>query len=141
MPPRDAPRRGADSGDRTGGGLLDCQYQYNDGERFVFMDVETFEQFGIPLAAHEARGPWLKEGETYTIVMRGKHAVDIRIPYRMVFTVAESESYPIGEGSAGGTKPVTTETGLVIRVPRFIRCGDRILVNSESCEYIERVEG
>ena len=119
--------------------LVDCQYQYSDGESYMFMNNETFEQFGVTIAAHEDKGPYLKEGETYTLVMWENEPIDIKIPYKMVFTVVESENYVRGDTVSGATKPVTTETGLVVRVPLFIKQGEKILINTESNEYVERV--
>jgi elongation factor P len=121
--------------------LVDCQYQYNDGESYMFMNNESFEQFGVPVGAHEERGPYLKEGETYTLVMWESEPIDIKIPYKMIFTVVESENYIKGDTVSGATKPITTETGLVVRVPLFIKQGERILVNTESNDYVERVNG
>jgi elongation factor P len=119
--------------------LVDCQYQYSDGENYIFMDNGTFEQFGMPAKAHESRAPYLKEGETYALVMWDGAAIDIKIPYKMILTVVESENYVRGDTVSGATKPVTTETGLVVRVPLFIKQGERILVNTESNDYVERV--
>ncbi len=119
--------------------LSDCQYQYSDGENFVFMDNESFEQFLIPIATQKEKRVYLKEGETYTIVMWEGDPIDIKIPYKMVFTVVESENYVRGDTVSGATKPVTTETGLVVRVPLFIKQGEKILVNTESNDYVERV--
>ncbi len=119
--------------------LVDCQYQYSDGENFMFMNNENYEQFGIPIEAHEDKKPYLKEGETYTLVMWEGEPIDIKIPYKMVFTVMESENYIKGDTVSGATKPITTETGLVVRVPLFIKQGEKILVNTESNDYVERV--
>ena len=57
----------------------------------------------------------------------------------MIFVVAESENYVRGDTVSGATKPVVTETGLVVRVPLFIKQGERIMVNTETNEYQERV--
>lgn len=119
--------------------LVDCQYQYTDGENFIFMNNESFEQFGVPIATQEGKGPYLKDGETYTIVMWEGQPIDIKIPYKMVFTVVESENYVKGDTVSGATKPITTETGLVVRVPLFIKQGEKILVNTETNDYVERV--
>lgn len=119
--------------------LIDCQYQYSDGESFHFMNNETFEQFEVPRTTQEGREHYLKEGETYPIVMWESQPIDIKIPYKMVFTVAESENYIRGDTVSGATKPITTETGLVVRVPLFIKQGEKILVNTETNEYVERV--
>ena len=57
----------------------------------------------------------------------------------MDFEVEESENYVKGDTVSGATKPITTETGLVVRVPLFIKQGEKILVNTESNEYQERI--
>ncbi|MFA6366357.1 MAG: elongation factor P [Candidatus Hydrogenedentales bacterium] len=119
--------------------LEDCQYQYSDGENFMFMNNETFEQFGVSMEIQAEKKPYLKEGETYTLVMWEGEAIDIKIPYKMIFTVVESENYIKGDTVSGATKPIITETGLVVRVPLFIKQGERILVNTESNDYVERV--
>jgi elongation factor P len=119
--------------------MHDCQYQYNDGENYVFMNSESFEQYMIPMADHEASKFYLKEGEPYTILFFDGEAIDIKIPYKMVFTVVESENYVRGDTVSGATKPVVTDTGLTVRVPLFIKQGEKILVNTETNEYVERV--
>jgi len=119
--------------------LVDCQYQYSDGENFMFMNNETFDQFGVSMEVQSEKKPYLKEGETYTLIMFNGEAIDIKIPYKMIFIVTESENYVKGDTVSGATKPITTETGLVVRVPLFIKQGERILVNTESNDYVERV--
>jgi elongation factor P len=119
--------------------LIDCQYQYNDGENYVFMNNESFEQYLIPVSSHEESKFYLKEGETNSILFYEGEAIDIKIPYKMVFTVAESENYIKGDTVSGATKPVVTETGLTVRVPLFIKQGEKILVNTETNDYVERV--
>jgi elongation factor P len=57
----------------------------------------------------------------------------------VVLTVTEAREGLKGDTVSGATKPVTVETGLVVKVPLFIKEGDKILVNSESREYVERV--
>jgi elongation factor P len=121
--------------------LQDCQYQYEDGENYMFMNGHSLEQFAVHVGVHEERGPYLREGETYSIVMWKGEAVDIRIEARMVFTVALCEERMRSDAIAGGTKSVTTETGLVVRVPLFISQGERIVVDTASNEYIGRFDG
>ena len=57
----------------------------------------------------------------------------------MVFVVEQSENYIKGDTVSGATKPIVTETGLTVRVPLFIKQGEKILVNTETNEYQERV--
>jgi elongation factor P len=116
-----------------------CQYQYSDQDNYHFMDNESYEQYEVSIADHEDKKYYLKEGEAYDLTIWEGKVIDIKIPYKVVFTVAESENYVKGDTVSGATKPVTTETGLVVRVPLFIKQGEKILVNTETNEYVERV--
>jgi elongation factor P len=116
-----------------------CQYQYADQDNFHFMDNESYEQFEVPIAEHEEQKYYLKEGDVYELTVWEGRVIDIKIPYKVVFTVAESENYVKGDTVSGATKPVTTEIGLTVRVPLIIKKGEKILVNPETTEYVERV--
>jgi len=116
-----------------------CQFQYADQDNYHFMDNETFDQYEVAISDHEDKKFYLKESEVYELTIWEGKVIDIKIPYKVVFTVAESENYVKGDTVSGATKPVTTETGLVVRVPLFIKQGEKILVNTETNEYVERV--
>ncbi|HCG62749.1 MAG TPA: elongation factor P [Sphaerochaeta sp.] len=117
----------------------DCQYLYNDGENFHFMMTETYEQIEIPMTSFEDYQFIMKEGETYRVTFWEHLPLDIQVPAKVIFEVAEAEEAVKGDTVTGATKNVTTETGLVVRVPIFIKQGERILVNTETKEYLERV--
>ena len=116
-----------------------CQYQYADQDNYHFMDNKSFEQYDVPISAHDNAKFYLKEGESYDLTFWEGSVIDIKIPYKVVFTVAESEHYIKGDTVSGATKPVVTETGLTVRVPLFIKQGEKIRVNTETNEYVERV--
>jgi len=119
--------------------LHHCQYQYADLDNYHFMDNESYEQYEVPIEDHADKKYYLMEGLAYELLIWEGRVIDIKIPYKVVFTVAESENYVKGDTVSGATKPVTTETGLVVRVPLFIKQGEKILVNTETNEYVERV--
>lgn len=116
-----------------------AQYLYSDADNYLFMDSETYEQFGIPISGNEDKQYFMKEGETYPISFWGEKALDIIIPLKIALAVTEAENALRGDTVSGATKPVTLETGLVVKVPLFIKQGDKILINSETREYVERV--
>ncbi|MDR0554905.1 MAG: elongation factor P [Treponema sp.] len=116
-----------------------CQYQYTDQDNYHFMDNETYDQYEVPISDMEDKKYYLKEGEVYELTIWEGKVIDIRIPYKIVFTVAESENYVKGDTVSGATKPIITETGLTVRVPLFIKQDEKILVNTETNEYVERV--
>jgi elongation factor P len=103
------------------------------------MDNESYEQYEVPIAGKDDKKYYLKEGESYDLTYWQGSVIDIKIPYKVVFTVAESENYVKGDTVSGATKPVVTETGLTVRVPLFIKQGEKIRVNTETNEYVERV--
>jgi len=116
-----------------------CQYQYADQDNYHFMDSESYEQYEVPIADNPDKKLYLKDGDSYELTIWEGKVIDIKIPYKVVFTVAESENYVKGDTVSGATKPVVTETGLTVRVPLFIKQGEKILVNTETNEYVERV--
>jgi len=115
------------------------QYQYADTDNYHFMDNESFDQYEVSIEENPDKKLYLKEGDSYDLTIWEGKVIDIRIPYKVVFTVAESENYIKGDTATGATKPVITDTGLTVRVPLFIKQGEKILVNTETNEYVERV--
>ncbi|MCL2833322.1 MAG: elongation factor P [Treponema sp.] len=116
-----------------------CQFQYADQESYHFMDTDSYEQYEITMKGMEDKKFYLKEGESYELTFWEGTVIDIQIPYKVVFTVAESENYVRGDTVSGATKPIITDTGLTVRVPLFIKQGEKIRVNTETNEYVERV--
>ncbi len=117
----------------------DCQYLYNDGEHFHLMLTDTFEQIEVTMITFPDYEFLMKDGETYRCTFWEDQLLDIQIPPKVVFFVAEAEEAVKGDTVQGATKYVTTETGLKVRVPIFIKQGEKIRVNTETREYLERV--
>lgn len=117
----------------------DGQYLYVDGESYHFMDVETYDQFEISAAVLGEKGPYLKEGDQYRIMMWEAEPIDVIIPMKMVFTVTDAPDAIKGDTVSGATKTVVLETGLSVQVPIFIKTDDKIRVNTDTGEYVERV--
>jgi elongation factor P len=116
-----------------------CQYQFADQDNYHFMDSESYDQYEVPIAENADKKFYLKDGDSYELTVWEGKVIDIKIPYKVVFTVAESENYVRGDTVSGATKPIVTETGLTVRVPLFIKQGEKILINTETNEYLERV--
>jgi elongation factor P len=117
----------------------DAQYLYVDELAYHFMDAESYEQFTVAREGLEEKIYYMREGDTYRVVMWENTPIDVSIPLKMTFQVTEAEEAVRGDTVTGATKPVVTETGLEVKVPIFIKQGDSILVNTESGEYVERV--
>lgn len=117
----------------------DGQFLYSDGEAFHFMDVESYDQFEIPAEVLADKGRYLKEGEQYRIYMWESEPIDVVVPMKIVYEVTDAPEAVKGDTVTGASKTVTVETGLTVQVPIFIKQGDKIRVNTESGEYVERV--
>lgn len=115
------------------------QYLYADDSAFYFMDTDTYDQFEIPLSGFEDKKDYMKEGDTYDVVMWESTPLSIKLPLKEVYGVTDAEDAVKGDTVTGATKTVVCETGLSVKVPIFIKAGDNILVNTESGEYVERV--
>ncbi len=116
-----------------------AQFLYADGESFHFMDAETYEQFSVPIAGLEDKTNYVREGDTYELVIWQGQAIDIKLPLKMTLTVEDAPEALRGDTVSGATKPVVMETGLTVKAPLFIKTGDRLLINTDTGEYVERV--
>ena len=117
----------------------ECQFLYADGEGYHFMNTETYDQFQVPQAGFEDQGLFMKEGDTYKVVLWEGDPIDVKLPFKMVFTVTKAEDAIRGDTVTGATKVVTLETGLEVRVPIFIKQGEKVMINTDTREYVERV--
>jgi elongation factor P len=115
------------------------QYLYMDDTSYVFMDTETYEQVHVPFAGMESKKDFLIEGQEVKLMMWSETPIDIMLPFKMVFTVTQAETGEKGDTVSGATKSVTIQTGLKVKTPLFIKTGDRVLINTETYEYVERV--
>ena len=115
------------------------QYLYNDGENFAFMNVENYDQIEVPMKSFPDYEYIMKDGETYRLTLWEDQVLDIQVPSKVVFVVTETEDAARGDTVQGVTKDAVLETGLKIRVPGFIKQGEKVRVNTETKEYLERV--
>jgi elongation factor P len=116
-----------------------CQYLYNDGTEFHFMDNTSYEQFSMPADIIAEQADYMMDGGEVTIVFVDNQPISLQLPPKMDFAVTDSPPGEKGDTATGGTKQVTIETGAKVAAPLFIKEGDRIRVNTETGEYVERV--
>lgn len=114
------------------------QYLYEDDGHYIFMDQETFEQ--VPLTASQLGDAvsYLKDGVVLEVNYFNNEPVGVELPITVELRVAEAAPGFKGDTAAGGTKPATLETGLVVQVPLFVNQGDLVRVDTRSGSYIER---
>ena len=117
----------------------DMQFLYRDGDDYVFMDTESYEQMNVrPLALGDA-ADYLKESMMAQIAIYQGDIVSVEIAASVELSIAETEPGLQGDRSTGGRKPATLETGKIIQVPLFINTGDTVMVDTRTGEYMTRV--
>ncbi|MBD3327770.1 elongation factor P [Candidatus Peregrinibacteria bacterium] len=115
-----------------------CQYMYSDGSDFHFMDNATYEQFAIPADIVAELADYMMDGMDVTVVFVDNAPVTLQLPTKMAFKVVSCPPGEKGDTATGGTKPAEIETGAKVAVPLFIKEGDKIRVNTDTGEYVER---
>ena len=117
----------------------DMQYLYKDGEFFVFMDTDTYEQINVSPTALGDAADYLIESAMAQIAMYGNEIVSVEIPASAELTITQTEPGIQGDRVSGARKPATLQTGKVIQVPLFVNIGDKVKVDTRTGDYITRV--
>ncbi|CAM3770661.1 elongation factor P [Nocardiopsis rhodophaea] len=117
----------------------EMQYLYNDGDSFVFMDTETYDQINVPNEVVGDSANFLLESAMVTVAINEGNPLYIELPAAVEMEISQTDPGVQGDRSTGGTKPATLETGAVIQVPLFITTGERVKVDTRSGDYLGRV--
>lgn len=118
----------------------DHTYSYKDGDDYVFMDAETFEQVTLSgdMVGHMMK--YLRENDTCKITFYDGKALSMDLPQTVTLTVTETEPSIKGATAAAQKKAATLETGLVIQVPSFITAGEQVVVQTSDGQYLGRAK-
>ncbi|MGQ9505703.1 MAG: elongation factor P [Thermogutta sp.] len=119
---------------------IDAQFLYRQGDQFVFMDNNSFEQYELTKDQVDEAWKYLKEGMACTMLLFNGKPISVTPPNHVVLKVEYCEPGARGNTATNVTKPCTVETGAEIIVPAFVEMGDLIKVDTRTGEYIERVK-
>ncbi len=117
----------------------DMTFLYKDGEDFVFMDKDTYDQVTIPGAAVAGAADFLLENNDAMVATHEGVVLFVENPVSVELLVSHTDPGLQGDRSTGGTKPATLETGAEIQVPLFLNTGDKIKVDTRDGRYLGRV--
>ena len=118
-----------------------CQFLYKEGEDYIFMNQETFDQ--IPIAKELVTGvDFMKESDVVEVVSDAdtETVLYAEMPVKTVLRITHSEPGIKGDTATNATKPATLETGVEVRVPLFINEGDLIQVDTRDGSYLQRMK-
>ncbi len=109
-------------------------------DNFYFMDPKTFEQLEIPRDLISDQAPFLREQAMVDVLFWSEKPLSIELPPKMEFEVKETGPGVKGDSATNIFKPAVLDNGLKIKIPLFINQGERILVDTRTGEYVERVK-
>lgn len=117
------------------------QYLYDDEDRLYFMNNETYEQIDVLKDMLDNR-QFLKEGMEVEVVFHAEKDIPLacNLPQYIILEVTEIEPGVKGNTATNTLTPAVVETGAEVRVPLFIKVGDKIRIDSESGAYMERMK-
>ena len=117
----------------------DMQFLYRDGEDYVFMDTNTYDQLHVSTATVGEAANFLLENQEAIVAIHESTPLYIELPTSVVLEITYTEPGLQGDRSTGGTKPATVETGYEIAVPLFLETGTKVKVDTRTGDYLGRV--
>ncbi|MGO2079225.1 elongation factor P [Glutamicibacter arilaitensis] len=117
----------------------DYQYLYQDGEDYVFMNLEDYDQLTVSGATVGDAAGFLLENQELTIAMYDGSPLYLELPASVILEITYTEPGLQGDRSSAGTKPATLETGKEIQVPLFVEQNTKVKVDTRTGDYLGRV--
>lgn len=117
----------------------DFQYLYNDGNEFVFMDKDNYEQLSVSATVVGDAKNYMLENQDVQVALHEGNPLYVELPASVVLEITYTEPGLQGDRSTGGNKPATVETGLEIQVPLFLEIGTKVKVDTRDGSYQGRV--
>lgn len=116
------------------------QFLYKDGEEYFFMDPVSFEQFSLSRMIVSDQGKYLQDGMDLILMVSDEEALGLELANNIIYTIAET-----GPGEKGNTvsnvyKEATLDNGMIVKVPMFMKIGDRVKIDTRTGLYVERVK-
>ncbi len=115
-------------------------YLYHDGDHYIFMDPENFEQISVPESVMGDKAPYLQENMEVRLATYNGLPITIELPARVTLEIAETEPVVKGQTASGSFKPAKLSNGVRTMVPTHIVPGVRVVVLTEDGSYVERAK-
>lgn len=117
----------------------ELQYLYRDSESVYLMDPHSFEQFSLPLSVLAKKVSFLKEGEKIKVLFVEDKPLSVELPVSLIFQVVQAPPGVKGDSVTSSFKKVTLDNGMVVKVPLFVKKGDRVKIDTRTGSYLERI--
>jgi elongation factor P len=119
----------------------ELQYLYEEGDSFVCMNNETYDQIPITKFMFGEGAKFMKEGDTVMVSFEGDMPIGAQAPTHVILEITYSEPGVKGDTATNTLKPATVEGGATVLVPLFVNSGEKIRIDTRTGEYVERIKG
>jgi elongation factor P len=116
----------------------DMQHTYKEGDQYVFMDMQTYEETRMSEAQIGDGVKYIKEGMDVKVILWDGQVLEVELPTSVVLEITQTDPGVKGDTATGGTKPAILETGAQVMVPLFITIGERIKIDTRTDSYLGR---
>jgi len=114
------------------------QFLYTMGDDYVFMNNETYEQLEIPGSNLTHERKFLLDGMGVKVMQYGSELLGVELPEKVTLEVTEAEPGIKGNSASNVTKNIVVETGYSLQAPMFIETGEKIIINTNTGDYVSR---
>jgi len=114
------------------------QHTYKEGDQFIFMDMDSYEEVTLTAAQIGDRVKYMKEGMEVNVIIWGKQVLEVELPNSVTYEVVQTDPGLKGDSATGSSKPAILETGAQVMVPLFITIGEKIKVDTRTDTYLGR---
>lgn len=118
----------------------EMEYLFREGEHFIFMDPDTYDQVPVGREFMEPLLGYLKENTVCSFKMAEGKVLSVALPQHMIFQVVETTPWVKGSTAAGGNKPAKLDTGTIVQVPVYLSQGEWIRVHTGTGEFVDRAK-
>ena len=133
--------RSSDTVERVRLEQKDYTFLYEQGEMLVFMDTTTYEQIELHKDfVGEDRAQYLQDGMLVTVEFHEERPIGIALPDTVVLEIVEADAVVKGQTASSSYKPAKASNGMRILIPPYMGVGEKVLVNTETGEYMRRAD-
>mmetsp|Transcript_17878 Transcript_17878/g.30841 ORF Transcript_17878/g.30841 Transcript_17878/m.30841 type:complete len:264 (+) Transcript_17878:83-874(+) len=118
----------------------EMQHTYVEGDQYVFMDMETYDEARLSATEIGDGTKWLIEGMTVNVMLWNDKVIDVELPTTVDLVIVSTDPGIKGNTVSGGNKPATLSTGAVVQVPLFIEEGEKIKIDTRTGTYLSRIQ-
>lgn len=130
--------RAADSVERASMETHDLEFMYQGGDTYHFMNTANYDQLEMDAETLGDSAQWMQPGMKIQAEYYNSRPIGIRLPNSLTLEVTETAPVMRSATKTASTKPATLENGVTVNVPEFVRTGEKIRVNPETGDYVDR---